>query len=70
MNSKGIFNPIEIRLHTAYNLLHKLGLKYKDVEKNIFIDGYKKSNIVQDCKNFLKIIKKLELYLDKFNKDE
>ena len=68
--SKGIPNPIEIKLHTTYNYLHKLGFKYKDIKKNVFIDRHKRPNIVQDCENFLKVIKKLEPYFVGFNKDE
>lgn len=70
MNSEDIYNPIEIRLRTACNLLYNLGLKYHDVKKDVFINRYEKSNIVQDYKNFLKIIKEQELYFDKFNEDK
>ena len=63
-------NPIKIKLRTTYNYLHKLGFKFKDIKKSVFIDKHKRPNIVQDCENFLKVMKNLEPYFVEFNKDE
>lgn len=70
VSPKSISTSIEIKLRTTQNWLHKLGFGYKDVKKNIFIDRYKWTNMVQDCQNFLNVMKKLESYLVEFNKDK
>lgn len=36
----------------------------------MFVDGYKQSDIVQNCSNFLKKIKEQKLYIVEFNKDD
>lgn len=36
------------------------------MHKDIFIDGYKQSNIIKDHKNFLKKIEELKPYIIKF----
>lgn len=46
--------------------LGQLGYKYKDIYKDVFTDGHKPSNVVKDCKNLLKRIKKLKLYIFEF----
>lgn len=38
--------------------------------KNIFIDGYKQTNVIENCKNFFKRLKKLKLYLIEFKEDD
>lgn len=35
----------------------------------MFIDGHERSNIVEDCKEFIKKIEKLKPYMVKFEKD-
>ena len=40
------------------------------MKKDVFINGYKWSNIVEDCKRFLNKIKELKLYLVKFNEND
>lgn len=49
--------------------LHKLGFKYKDVKRNVFIDKYEQLDVVEDCEIFFNIVKYLELYLVEFEKD-
>lgn len=44
-------------------------MKYKNIKKDVFIDRYKRRNIVSDYKNLLKVIKELKPYLVKCNKD-
>lgn len=60
---------IEIKSRTAQKWLHCLGFKYKDVKKNIFVDGHKQLDVVKDRKRFLKKIEKLKPYLVEFNED-
>ena len=69
VNLEGIPNPIEIKSRTARNWLHKLGFEYKDVKKDVFIDGHERPDVVQDRENFLKVMKELEPYLVEFNED-
>ena len=68
-NTQRIKISITICLRTAQRWLGKLGYKYKDVCKDVFIDGHKRLNIIEDCKNFLKKIKELKLYMVEFEKD-
>ena len=49
--------------------LYKLRFKYKDIKKDVFIDGYKRPNVVEDCQKIFKIMKDLELYLIEFEED-
>lgn len=39
------------------------------MHKNIIINRYKKPNIIKDCINFLRKIKKFKLFLIRFNKN-
>lgn len=68
MNLKYIPNSIKIKSCIAYNLFYIFGFKYKNVKNDILIDKYKKLNIIQDYKNFLKGVKQLKLYFIKFKK--
>lgn len=54
----------------AQTWLNKLGYKYKNLCKYIFIDGYKRSNVIKDYANFLKLIKNLKPYIVEFEKEE
>lgn len=67
---QGVETPIVIYLYTAQRWLNKLNYKYKDVRKDVFVDKYKQSNIVKDCKNFPKKMKKLKSYMVEFKEDE
>ena len=69
VNSKGISNPIKIKSRTARNWLYKLDFEYKDVKKDVFIDGHERPDIIQNRENFLKVMKELEPYLVEFNED-
>lgn len=51
-------------------MLCKLRYIYKNIYKDIFLDKYKQSDMVEDYINFLKKIKKLKLYMIKFNKND
>lgn len=40
--------------------------KYKDMQKNIFVNGHEQLDVVEDCKNILQKIKKLKPYIIEF----
>lgn len=61
--------PIEIKSRTMYKWLYKLRFEYKDVRKDVFIDRYKRPDMVEDCEKFLNTIKDLDPYLVEFEKD-
>ena len=56
-------------MHIAQRWLRKLGYKYNDVYKDEFINGYKRLDVIKDCKNFLKKIKELKPYIVEFEED-
>ena len=39
------------------------------MRKNVFVDGYERANIVEDCKNFFKRLEELKSYIIEFEKD-
>ena len=49
--------------------LHKLGFEYKKVHKDVFIDGHKQPDVVEDQNRFLTKMKKLKPYIIEFNED-
>ena len=61
--------PIVICLRTTRRWLCKLGYEYKDVCKNVFVDGHEQSDIVKDHKNFLKKMEELKFYMVTFEKN-
>lgn len=69
VNSKNISNSIEIKSCTTCNWLYKLGFKYKNIKKDVFINKHKKLDIIQACENFVKVMKELKPYFIKFNED-
>lgn len=69
VNPEGIQSPVEIKSQTARRWLHKLGFGFKDVKKDVFVDGHKQPNVVEDRANFLKLMKDMEPYLVEFNAD-
>lgn len=58
-----------ICLCTAQRQLCKLRYKYKDIHKDVSMNRYKRSNIVENCKIFFIKIKKLKLYMVEFKED-
>lgn len=40
VNPESVPISIEIKSYTARNWLHKLDFEYKDVKKDVFIDGH------------------------------
>lgn len=69
VNSEEMTTLIEIKSYTTQNLFHYLSFKYKNMKKDVFIDGHKWSNIIKNHKKYLKKIKELKLYLVKFNEN-
>ena len=69
MNAKEIPTPITICSHTAQQWLHHLGFEYKEVKKDVFADGHKHPDVVEDCKHFLNRMKDFEPYLVEFEAD-
>ncbi len=60
---------IEIKSRIAYNWFYWLSFKYKVIKKDVFVDRYKWSDIIENCKKFLNIIKNLGPYLVKFEEN-
>ena len=69
VNSEGMITPIEIKLRNAQNWLHHLGFEYKDVKKDVFIDGHERPDVIEDRKKFLEKMEELKQYLVEFNED-
>lgn len=57
---------IKIYSQTAEIWLNKLGYKYKNLCKNIFINRQKQPDIVKNYTNFSKLIKDLKSYIIEF----
>ena len=69
VNSQGIETLISICSRTARRWLCKLGNKYKDVCKDVFVDEHKQSDIVKDHINFLRKMEELKPYIVKFDEN-
>ena len=69
VNSDGIDSPIVIRSRTARNWLHKLGFQYKEVKKDVFIDGHERPDVVKDRNQFLKVMEELKPFMVEFESD-
>ncbi len=61
--------PIIIRSYTARRWLCKLEYKYKDMRKDVFVNGHERSDVVEDRKNFLTKIEELKPYVVEFEED-
>lgn len=69
VNLQRIETLITIRSHIAWTWLRKLGYIYQDLHKNVFVDGHKQPDVVEDCANFLKRIEELKPYIVEYNQD-
>ena len=69
VNSQGVEILISICSHTVWRWLYKLGYEYKDVRKDVFVDGHERSDVVEDRINFLKRIKELKSYMVEFDEN-
>lgn len=50
--------------------LCNLGYKYKNVYKNVFVDKHKWSNVIKNCRNFVRKIERLKPYMIKVDKND
>lgn len=69
VNPEEIKVLIEVHLYITQFELNKLGYKFKNRSKNVFINKHKQPNIMKDCANFFKVIKDLKPYIVKFKKN-
>ena len=69
VNPEGIKTPVVIRACTAQTWLRKLRFVYKEVRKNVFIDGHERPDVVEDRNRFLTKMEELKPYMVEFNKD-
>ncbi len=63
VNSQRVKTLIVIRLRTPQTWL------YKDVRKDLFVDGHERSNVVEDHANFLMQMEELKPYTVEFYED-
>ena len=69
VNSQGVDTLISIYLRTAWRWLYNLGYKYKDVRKDVFVDGHEWFDVVEDCINFLRRMEELKPYMVEFDEN-
>lgn len=69
INPERVEISIKIRSYITWSWLNQLGYKYKDIYKDIFIDGYKWLDMIGDYTKFFKVIKDLKSYIIEFKKD-
>ena len=69
INPEGIEISIVIYFCIAQILLRKLGFVYKEVRKDVFIDGYEQPDMMEDQNCILIKIEKLKPYMIEFNED-
>lgn len=70
MGPKRVEVFIVIWLCTACNWLLKLEYEYRDMRKDVFIDGHKWPNVVEDQINFLQKIEELKPYIVEFEEND
>ena len=58
-------DPITITSRTA----RRLGFRYSEVKKNVFIDGHERPDVVQDRNAFVQTLETLAEYLVEFDED-
>lgn len=60
---------IKICSYISWSWLNKLGYKYQNIYKDVFIDRYEWPDMVEDHINFLKIMEDLKPYMIEFEED-
>lgn len=70
INPKGLKTLIKIRSRMAQKWLNQLGYKYRNIKKDVFIDGHERPDVVEDWKVFLKTMSDLESYFIEFDLEE
>lgn len=66
VNLKKIQSLIKIKFRIARNWLYKLDFEYKNIKRNIFVDGHKQPDMVEDRRKISKYNKDLKPYLVEF----
>lgn len=61
--------PIVIWSRIARIWLYNLKYEYKNIHKDIFIDGYEWLDIIEDCKVFFNKMEELKPYIVEFDGD-
>ena len=56
-------------MRTARRWLNQLGYTYRDIKKDVFIDGHECADVVEDRKAFLKTMSDLKPYLVEFDSE-
>ena len=69
VNPEGKESPVEIKSRTTRKWLHQLVFEYKDVKKNVFVDGHERLFVVEDRKTFLNKMEELKPYLVEFDEN-
>ena len=69
INLEGIETQVVICTCIAQTWLHKLGIVYKEVRKDVFVDDHELPDMMEDQNCFLINIKELKPYTVEFNKD-
>lgn len=69
VNPEEIETSITICSRITQKWLDKLRYEYNHLCKNIFINGYKQANIIEDYKNFFKRLEELKFYIIGFEKN-
>lgn len=69
MNLEGVEILFVIQSRIAQYWLRKLRYEYKDVCKNVFVDGHKRSDVIEDGKNFLQKMKEIKSYIVEFEEN-
>ena len=57
-----------IRSRTARKWLNRLGYKYRHIWKNVFTDGHKRPDVIENRRHFFEVMEELEPYLVEFDK--
>ena len=69
VNPEEIETPIVICLRTAHIWLRKLGFLYKDVRKDVFVDGHEQPDVVEEQNLFSTQMEESKPYMVEFNED-
>lgn len=62
-------SPISIKSRTARRWLNCLGYSFRDIKKDVFVDGHGRPDVIEDRAKFLKSIAELEPYLVEFEEN-
>ena len=69
VNPEGIEIPVVMCLRTVQTWLCTLRFVYKEVRKDVFVDGHKRTDVVEDQNCFLTHIEELKPYMVEVDED-